>query len=110
MGATSVVWPNPAQRYRRLMLLTPMPGSPIWRQVLKESRIETLELQSWDAIHTTMPTRHLSRKELAEISSWANREFFSRPERIERIRIAYSSPLVRQKFETNQSAADLIDQ
>ena len=62
MGATSVVWPNPAQRYRRLMLLTPMPGSPIWRQALKESRIETLELHSWDAIHTTMPTRHLSRK------------------------------------------------
>lgn len=93
-----------------LMLLTPMPGSPIWRKALKESRIETLELQSWDAIHTTMQTRHLSRKELAEISSWANREFYSRPERIERIRSAYSSPLVRQKFETNQSAAHLIDQ
>lgn len=93
-----------------LMLLTPMPGSPIWRQALKESRIETLDLQSWDAIHTTMQTRHLSRKELAEISSWANRQFFSRPERIERIRTAYSSPLVRQKFETNQSAAHLIDQ
>jgi hypothetical protein len=57
-----------------------------------------------------MPTRHLSTKELAEISSWANREFYSQPERIERIRSAYSSPLVRQKFETNQSAAHLIDQ
>jgi len=93
-----------------LMLLTPMPGSPIWRQALKESRIETLDLQSWDAIHTTMPTRHLSRKELAEISSSANREFFSRPERIERIHRGYSSPLVRQKFETYQSAAHLIEQ
>jgi hypothetical protein len=57
-----------------------------------------------------MPTRYLSRKELAEISSSANREFFSRPERIERIRSGYSSPLVRQKFETYQSAAHLIEQ
>ena len=54
-----------------LMLLTPMPGSPIWRQALKESRLESLDLQSWDAIHATMPTRYLSRKELAKISSQA---------------------------------------
>jgi radical SAM superfamily enzyme YgiQ (UPF0313 family) len=92
-----------------LMLLTPMPGSPIWRQAVREARIETLDLEHWDAIHTTMPTRHLSRKELGEISAWANREFFSRPDRIERIRHGYSSPYVRMKFETYQAAADLID-
>jgi anaerobic magnesium-protoporphyrin IX monomethyl ester cyclase len=92
-----------------LMLLTPMPGSPIWRQALKEARIESLDLENWDAVHTIMPTRHLSRKELGDISSWANREFFSRPERIERIRLGYSSPYVRKKFETYQSAAHLID-
>lgn len=92
-----------------LMLLTPMPGSPIWRQAVREARIESLDLEHWDAIHTTMPTRHLTRKELGEISGWANREFFSRPDRIERIRRGYTSPYVRMKFETYQAAADLID-
>jgi anaerobic magnesium-protoporphyrin IX monomethyl ester cyclase len=92
-----------------LMLLTPMPGSPIWRQALREARIESLDLENWDAIHTTMPTRHLSRKELGEISAWANRKFFSRPDRIERIRQGYTSPYVRMKFETYKAAADLID-
>jgi radical SAM superfamily enzyme YgiQ (UPF0313 family) len=92
-----------------LMLLTPMPGSPIWRQALREARIESLDLENWDAVHTTMPTRHLTRKELGDISAWANREFFSRPERIDRIQNGYTSPYVRKKFETYQAAADMID-
>jgi len=92
-----------------LMLLTPMPGSPIWRQALRDTRIETLDLENWDAIHTIMHTRHLSRKELGDISKWANRDFFSRPERIERIRSGYSSPYVWKKFQTYQAAAGLID-
>jgi radical SAM superfamily enzyme YgiQ (UPF0313 family) len=92
-----------------LMLLTPMPGSPIWRQALREARIESLDLENWDAVHTTMPTRHLTRKELADISLWANREFFSRPERLERIRSGYTSPYVRKKFETYQAAAGFIE-
>ena len=93
-----------------LMLLTPMPGSPVWHQALRENRIESLDLENWDAVHTIMPTRYLSRKELGELSAWANREFFSRTHRIERIRNGYTSPYVRMKFETYQSAAHLIDQ
>lgn len=93
-----------------LMLLTPMPGTPVWRQALKQNRIEGLDLENWDAVHSIMPTRYLSRKELGEICSWANREFFSRPQRLERIRNGYTSPYVRMKFETNQATANLIDQ
>ncbi len=93
-----------------IMLLTPMPGSPVWRQALKEHRIETLDLENWDAVHTVMPTRHLSREQLGKLSAWANREFFSRPHRIERIQNSYTSPYVRMKFETYQSTAHLIDQ
>ncbi len=92
-----------------LMLLTPMPGSPIWRQALKDNRIERLDLENWDAVHTIMPTRHLSRKELGEISGELNREFFSRPDRIERIRNGYSTPIAWQKFQTYQAASHLID-
>lgn len=93
-----------------LMLLTPMPGSPVWRQALKDNRIESLDLENWDAVHTIMPTRHLSREELSKLSLWANREFFSKPSRIKRICNSYTSPYVRMKFETYQAAADLIDQ
>jgi len=92
-----------------LMLLTPMPGTPVWRQALKANRIESLDLENWDAVHTIMPTRHLSRKELGEISGWANREFYSRPHRIERIRNGYTSPYVRMKFETHKASGGVID-
>jgi anaerobic magnesium-protoporphyrin IX monomethyl ester cyclase len=93
-----------------LMLLTPLPGSPIWRQALREERIENLDLQNWDALHSIMPTRHLSREELGKLSAWANREFYRRPDRIERIRNGYTSPYVRMKYETYQAAAHLIDE
>ncbi len=93
-----------------LMLLTPMPGSPVWSQALKDNRIESLDLENWDAVHTIMPTRYLSREELGKLSAWANKEFFSKPHRIERIRNSYTSPYVRMKFETYKSAAHLIDQ
>jgi anaerobic magnesium-protoporphyrin IX monomethyl ester cyclase len=93
-----------------LMLLTPLPGSPIWRQAIREGRIENLDFQNWDALHSIMPTRYLSREELGQISLWANQEFYRKPERIERIRHGFTSPYVRQKFETYQAAAHLLDQ
>ncbi|MGE5216998.1 MAG: B12-binding domain-containing radical SAM protein [Chloroflexota bacterium] len=92
-----------------LMLLTPLPGSPVWRQAIRAERIENLDLQNWDALHSIMPTRYLSREELGKLSAWANREFYSKPERIERICNGYTSPYVRMKFETYQAAAHLID-
>jgi radical SAM superfamily enzyme YgiQ (UPF0313 family) len=92
-----------------LMLLTPMPGSPVWRQALTGERVENIDLKNWDAIHTVMPTRHLSRQALGDLSAEINREFFRRTERIERIRNGYSSPYVRAKFETYSSTADQID-
>ncbi len=92
-----------------MMLLTPMPGTQAWHQGMKENRIESLDLENWDAVHTVMPTRYLSREELGKLALWANREFFSKPERIERIRHGYTAPYVRMKFETYQAAAHLID-
>jgi hypothetical protein len=92
-----------------LMLLTPLPGSPVWQQALRKGRIESLDFQNWDARHSTMPTRYLSREQLGTLSLWANQEFYRKPERIERIRHGYTSPYVRQKFETYQAGARLID-
>lgn len=87
------------------MLLTPMPGSPIWRQARRAERIENFALQDWDALHSVMPTRYLSCAQLEKISTWANRQFYSKPERIERVRNGYTSPYVRMKFETYRAAA-----
>jgi radical SAM superfamily enzyme YgiQ (UPF0313 family) len=117
-------WEDDAEKIRRrfhavdaidpdiavLMLLTPMPGSPVWRQALANERVENIDLKNWDAIHTVMPTRYLSRKDLGELSASINREFFRRPERLDRIRNSYASPYVRAKFETYRSTADFIDQ
>lgn len=36
---------------RVLMLLTPLPASPVWRQAIQEERIENLDFQNWDALH-----------------------------------------------------------
>jgi radical SAM superfamily enzyme YgiQ (UPF0313 family) len=92
-----------------LMLLTPLPGSPVWRRALREERVENLDLENWDALHSVMPTRHLSRAELEKISAWANRQFYSKPERIERIRNGYTSPYVGMKFETYREAAEIAE-
>jgi radical SAM superfamily enzyme YgiQ (UPF0313 family) len=91
-----------------LMLLTPMPGTPVWKKALRDRLIET-DFDRWDAMHTVMPTRHLSRKDLGELCRWANREFFSKPDRIERVLHGYTSPYVRMKFETYREAANLIE-
>jgi len=71
---------------------------------------ENLDFHNWHALHSIMPAHYLSREELGKLSAWANREFYRKPERIERIRNGYTSPYVRMKFETYQAAAHLIDQ
>jgi hypothetical protein len=77
---------------------------------MREERIENLDLENWDALHSIMPTRYLSRHALGKLSAWASREFFRKPERIERIRNGYTSPYVRMKFETYKAAGHLTDQ
>ena len=76
----------------------------------KRNRICSDRLVALLGLHSIMPTRYLSREELGKISAWANREFYRKPERIERIRHGYTSPYLRMKFETYQAAAHLIDQ
>jgi radical SAM superfamily enzyme YgiQ (UPF0313 family) len=81
-----------------IQLLTPIPGSPIWKTAVKENVIEVKDMSLWDVEHCVMPTKYLTRKQLGELTGWAFQSFYSKPERIDRILNSYSSPYVRMKF------------
>ena len=81
-----------------IQLLNPIPGSPIYKRATKEAMIEIDDLSLYDLEHCVMPTKHLTRQQLGELTGWAFQAFYSKPGRIERILNGYSSPYVRQKF------------
>ena len=81
-----------------IQLLNPIPGSPIYKKAVKDNVIETHNLSLYDLEHCVMPTKHLTRHQLGELTGWAFQSFYSKPGRIERILNGYSSPYVKMKF------------
>jgi anaerobic magnesium-protoporphyrin IX monomethyl ester cyclase len=81
-----------------IQLLNPIPGSPIYKKALKESLIEIDNLSLYDLEHCVMPTKHLTRQQLGELTGWAFQSFYSKPGRVDRILNGYSSPYVKMKF------------
>ena len=81
-----------------LQLLNPIPGSPIYKKAVKDNIIESKDMALYDLEHCVMPTKHLSRRELGELTGWAFQSFYGKPGRVERILNGYSSPYVRMKF------------
>lgn len=81
-----------------IQVLTPIPGSPIWKKAVKENLVEIQDLSLWDLEHCVMPTKYLNRHQLGELTGWAFQEFYRKPGRIERILGGYRSPYVRKKF------------
>ena len=71
-----------------LQFLTPIPGSPIWDEATKKGyvRMEDLnkKIRQWDFHQPIMPTKFLSVPQIADLGSWAFREFYSKPGRIGR--------------------------
>ena len=80
-----------------LQFVTPSPGSPLWKQLVHEGRIDPkkIDLKMWDFHHPVFPTTHLSLEELGRIGAWCQMEFFNRPQRIKRIMEGSYSPLVK---------------
>ena len=80
-----------------LQFVTPSPGSPLWKQLVCEGRIDPkkIDLKMWDFHHPVFPTKHLSLEELGRIGAWCQMEFFNRPQRIKRIMEGNYSPLVK---------------
>jgi len=81
-----------------IQLLNPIPGSPIYKRAVKENVIEISNLSLYDLEHCVMPTKHLTRQQLGELTGWAFQSFYSKPGRIDRILNGYSSPYVKMKF------------
>lgn len=67
--------------------VTPVPGSPLWRDALGNKWFDpkTINLRNWDFQHPVIPTKHLSVEDVGRLGSWCMREFYSKPERIHRI-------------------------
>lgn len=67
--------------------VTPVPGSPIWRQAIKNGFLKPKEinLKEWDFHHPVIPTKYLSIEDVGRLGAWCMREFYSKPERIHRI-------------------------
>jgi radical SAM superfamily enzyme YgiQ (UPF0313 family) len=80
-----------------LQFVTPAPGSPLWKQLVEEGRIDPkkIDLKIWDFHHPVFPTKYLSLEELGSIGAWCQMEFFNRPQRIKRIMEGNYSPLVK---------------
>ncbi len=71
-----------------LQFLTPIPGSPIWDEVAKKGMLKMEDLnkkiRQWDFHQPILPTNHLTIPQIADLGSWAFREFYSKPGRIMR--------------------------
>jgi len=80
-----------------LQFVTPVPGSPLWMQLIKKGRLkpEEIDLKKWDFQHPVVPTEHLSIEDVGRLGSWCMREFFSRPGRIQRIMTSDYSDLAK---------------
>ena len=66
-----------------LQMLLPVFGLPMYEEL--KPYIEERDLAKWDFHHPVVRTKHLSREELGKLSEWANREFYSKGGRVQRI-------------------------
>ncbi len=67
--------------------LTPVPNSPDWRYGIKKGWFDPdkINLKDWDFQHPVVPTDHLSIEDVGRLGAWCMREYYSKPERIQRI-------------------------
>lgn len=55
--------------------LTPFPGTPLWEQAQREGWLEEVDFSKFDMFFPVMPTRHLSRDEIARFTTWCQKNF-----------------------------------
>ncbi len=58
-------------------ILTPYPGTPLFRRLEREGRILTRDWSRYDTSHAVFAPRHMSSHELEEGYAWCYRELFS---------------------------------
>ncbi len=55
--------------------LTPFPGTTLWDRAHQEGWIEERDFSKYDMFYPVMPTRHLTRDEVASLTTWCQRNF-----------------------------------
>jgi radical SAM superfamily enzyme YgiQ (UPF0313 family) len=66
-----------------LQMLLPVPGMPMYEECIPY--IEVHDLTKWDFHQPVVRTKHLTREQLGELAAWANREFYTKKDRVERV-------------------------
>jgi radical SAM superfamily enzyme YgiQ (UPF0313 family) len=66
-----------------LQMLLPVPGMPMYEEL--RPYIVEHDLKKWDFHQPVVRTKHLTREQLGELAVWANREFYTKKNRIERV-------------------------
>ncbi|MDY6820172.1 MAG: radical SAM protein [Deferribacterota bacterium] len=66
-----------------LQIMTPLPGIPIYDEL--KQYIKDWDLSKWDFQHAVVSTKYLSKEDLGRLAAWANREFYSKPGRVQRV-------------------------
>jgi radical SAM superfamily enzyme YgiQ (UPF0313 family) len=66
-----------------LQMLLPVPGMPMYEEC--KPFIEEPDLTKWDFHQPVVRTKHLTREQLGHLAAWANKEFYTKKDRIERV-------------------------
>jgi len=66
-----------------LQMLLPVPGMPMYEECVPY--IEEHDLTKWDFHQPVVRTKHLTREQLGSLAAWANREFYTKKDRVERV-------------------------
>lgn len=66
-----------------VQMLLPVPGIPMYEEL--KPYMEEDDLSKWDFHHPVVHTKYLTRKQLGELAEWANREFYSKNDRVQRV-------------------------
>lgn len=63
-------------------MLTPFPGSDVYKEAKANGWLETEDYSLYDMAHTVMPTRFLTRKQLAALFRWCYCAYYTSPKKI----------------------------
>lgn len=66
-----------------LQMLLPVPGMPMYEECVPY--IEEHDLSKWDFHQPVVRTKHLTREQLGALAAWANKEFYTKKDRVERV-------------------------
>jgi hypothetical protein len=88
-----------------LQMLLPVPGMPMYEECVPF--IEEHDLTKWDFHQPVVRTKHLTREQLGSLAAWANKEFYTKKDRVERVlKSEVLSPYSKAIFKSYMASMD----